>query len=147
MAKRKINPLLGKSAGKMGLDHFTTGMLGFSLTGGAVAYFITKDFFIGTATIVSLSGLFYLITGGKPGRFWNDLMGERPHWVRSYRAYINTWSHEYQPEKKLIQFNQRSFIFWGAIYAVVAYFWKPFAMLGLVLFILPFFSLKSILRR
>lgn len=146
MAKRTVNPLLGKSAGYMGLDHYTTVMLCVALPAGGIAFLATQNFLPAIIIGVCVAAVFQLVTNGKPGTFYNSMFG-RPHWVRSQRRYIDTWSPDYTPETSALSYSSKAFFICGLIYTVIASLWAPFVIPGLLIFILPLFPWSKLLRR
>lgn len=146
MAKRRVNSLLGKSAGYMGLDHYTTVMVCVALPACFIAFLITQNFVPALITGVSVAAAFQLVTNGKPGTFYNSLF-KRPHWVRAERTYINEWSPDYTPETSSIRYDSRTFFICGVIYVAVSAFFKPFTVAGLLVFVLPVVPWQRLLKR
>lgn len=146
MAKRKVNKLLGQSAGYLGLDSYTTILMCVSVFAGGLTFIFTTNFLPAIIVATAVGLVFQLATNGKPGVALNSMF-KRPHWVRAERKYINTWSHEYEPEDKGISYDPK--IFWtaGIVYMAVTSFWKPFIVPGLLLFLLPLVPWRLIIRR
>lgn len=136
MAKRKVNRLLGQSAGYMGLDNYTTTLMCVALPVGGITFLMTQNLVPAIIAATAVGMIFQLVTNGKPGVFYNSMF-KRPHWVRAQRRYINTWSHEFRPEHKGISYNPKAFWICGISYMVITTITKVFVVPGLLLFAVP----------
>lgn len=146
MAKRKVNRLLGQSAGYGGLDNYTTTLMCVALPVGMIVFLTTKNFIPAIVSSSAVGMLFQLVTNGKPGVFYNSMF-KRPHWVRAQRKYINTWSHEYAPSRKGITYDPKAFWICAIAYMAGTTLWNPFTVPGLLLFLLPMIPWRRVFTR
>lgn len=137
MAKRKVNKILGQSAGYLGLGNYTTTLACLAGPSGLLTFSITKDFFLAIIVTTAVGLTFQLVTNGKPGVFFNSLF-KRPHWVRAQRRYINTWSHDYAPtQAPILSYSPKAFWLCGLTYMGLTAFAREAIVPGLLLFIVP----------
>lgn len=146
MARRRVNRMIGYSAGYFGLDPMTAAMVCSAILSGGAVFYVTGQFLPAAVVGTAIAIAFQLVTNGKPGEFLNGFY-KRPHWVRAERPYVNEWSIDYVPKKQRVtDISARRFLTVGMGYLLL-YALVPSAVVwGLLLFMFVFIDPMALIR-